>query len=455
MITLAFAQMAYYVFAGIDRYGGDDGLTIHTRSRFFAPLDLSNKVQFYYLCLALLFAAMYLIWRLTNSRFGLVIRGVRSNEARMRAIGFPIYRYKLICFVIAGTLCGLAGALLANHADFVSPSMLYWTRSGDLMIMVILGGMGTPVGPLFGAVALLVLEEMLSRITEHWENSARAPSAAGGAVRARRHRRAPAGGRAEARMTQPLLQIDGLTKRFGGVIACDGVTLGVAAGELHAVIGPNGAGKTTLIGQLTGEIAPDAGRIVFAGRDITDLPVHRRSAIGLARSFQITSLFLDFTALDNVALAVQAHDGHSFRFWRDARNEPELRRPARAALARVGLADRADVVVAAMSHGEHRQLEIAMALATRPAMLLLDEPMAGMGPEESQRMVATLGELKRELTILLIEHDMEAVFALADRITVLVYGRVIATGAPEEIRANPDVRQAYLGEDEGEVGTHA
>jgi branched-chain amino acid transport system permease protein len=169
MITLAFAQMAYYVFAGIDRYGGDDGLTIHTRSRFFAPLDLSNKVQFYYLCLALLFAAMYLIWRLTNSRFGLVIRGVRSNEARMRAIGFPIYRYKLICFVIAGTLCGLAGALLANHADFVSPSMLYWTRSGDLMIMVILGGMGTPVGPLFGAVALLVLEEMLSRITEHWE----------------------------------------------------------------------------------------------------------------------------------------------------------------------------------------------------------------------------------------------------------------------------------------------
>ena len=256
-------------------------------------------------------------------------------------------------------------------------------------------------------------------------------------------------------MSEPLLQIDGLTRRFGGVIACDGVTLDVAAGELHAIIGPNGAGKTTLIGQLTGEITPDAGRIVFAGRDITDLPVHRRSALGLARSFQITSLFLDFTALDNVALAVQAHAGHSFRFWRDARNEPELREPARAALARVGLSDRADVVVASMSHGEHRQLEIAMALATRPAMLLLDEPMAGMGPEESQRMVATLGELKRELTILLIEHDMEAVFALADRITVLVYGRVIATGAPEEIRANPDVRQAYLGEDEGEVGTHA
>jgi branched-chain amino acid transport system ATP-binding protein len=254
---------------------------------------------------------------------------------------------------------------------------------------------------------------------------------------------------------EPLLEIEGLTKRFGGVVACDGVTLGVAPGELHAVIGPNGAGKTTLIGQLTGEIAPDAGRIVFAGRDVTALPVNRRSALGLARSFQITSLFLDFTALDNVALAVQAHAGHSFRFWRDARTEPELREPARKALARVGLADRADVVVASMSHGEHRQLEIAMALATRPAMLLLDEPMAGMGPEESQRMVATLGELKGELTILLIEHDMEAVFALADRITVLVYGRVIATGAPEEIRANAHVRQAYLGEDESEVAPHA
>jgi branched-chain amino acid transport system ATP-binding protein len=250
---------------------------------------------------------------------------------------------------------------------------------------------------------------------------------------------------------EPLLQIEGLTKRFGGVVACDDIVLDVRAGELHAIIGPNGAGKTTLIGQLAGEIVPNAGRIVFAGLDITALPAYRRSALGLARSFQITSLFLDFTALDNVALAVQAHAGHSFRFWRDARRESELREPARAALARVGLAGRADVIVSSLSHGEHRQLEIAMALATRPSMLLLDEPMAGMGPEESARMVKALRELKGELTILLIEHDMEAVFALADRITVLVYGRVIATGAPGAIRANPEVRQAYLGENEAEV----
>jgi branched-chain amino acid transport system ATP-binding protein len=248
-----------------------------------------------------------------------------------------------------------------------------------------------------------------------------------------------------------LLAIDGITKRFGGVLASDAITLSVPQGELHAIIGPNGAGKTTLIGQLTGEIAPNAGSIVFGGENITALPTYARSMMGLARSFQITSLFLDFTALENVALAVQAHAGHSFHFWRDARTEEELRAPARAALSRVGLSERADTIVASMSHGEHRQLEIAMALATGPRMLLLDEPMAGMGPEESTRMVQTLLELKKQYTILLIEHDMEAVFALADRISVLVYGRVIATGLPDEIRSNPDVRQAYLGEQEAVV----
>src|SRR5947209_14201212 len=247
-------------------------------------------------------------------------------------------------------------------------------------------------------------------------------------------------------MPEPLLAIERLTKRFGGITASDDVNLAVTEGELHAIIGPNGAGKTTLIGQITGELTPQAGRIRFAGRDITTSPVYQRSLLGLARSFQITSLFLDFTALDNVALAVQARAGHSFHFWREARRQPELRQPAQAALERVGLGARADSIVANMSHGEHRQLEIAMALATKPRMLLLDEPMAGMGAEESARMVALLRELKQEVTILLIEHDMDAVFALADRISVLVYGRVIASGEPAAIRANPDVRRAYLGE---------
>jgi branched-chain amino acid transport system ATP-binding protein len=250
-------------------------------------------------------------------------------------------------------------------------------------------------------------------------------------------------------MADPLLQVDGLTKRFGGVVASDAITLDVPSGEFHAIIGPNGAGKTTLIGLLAGEIAPQGGTIRFDGCDVGELPVYRRSQIGLARSFQITSLFREFSALDNVALAVQARSGHSFRFWSDARGEATLREPAREALARVGLAARAGVRVDELSHGEHRQLEIAMALATRPRMLLLDEPMAGMGPEESARMVEMLRELKGRITILLIEHDMETVFALADRITVLVYGRVIASGDPASIKADPAVRDAYLGEQEG------
>jgi branched-chain amino acid transport system permease protein len=169
MITLAFAQMAYYVAAGLSRYGGDDGLTIYKRSQFVAPLNLSNKTQFYYVCLVLLFASIYLVWWLINSRFGMVVQGARSNDLRMRAIGFPTFRYRLVCFVIAGTMCGLAGAMLANHTEFVSPSMMYWTRSGDLIIMVVLGGMASPFGPLIGAVALLVLEEALSGITEYWQ----------------------------------------------------------------------------------------------------------------------------------------------------------------------------------------------------------------------------------------------------------------------------------------------
>ena len=249
-------------------------------------------------------------------------------------------------------------------------------------------------------------------------------------------------------MADTLLAVEGLTKRFGGILASDDIVLDVKQGELHAIIGPNGAGKTTLIGQLTGMLTPDSGTVRFAGEDITALPAYSRSLLGLARSFQITSLFLDLSVLDNVALAVQAHAGHSFQFWRDARKEKDLREPALAALARVGLADRADRQASALSHGEHRQIELAMALAGKPRMLLLDEPMAGLGTDESVRMVKLLRELKREYTILLIEHDMEAVFALADRISVLVYGRVIASGTPEVIRANKDVRDAYLGEQE-------
>jgi branched-chain amino acid transport system ATP-binding protein len=247
-------------------------------------------------------------------------------------------------------------------------------------------------------------------------------------------------------VADPLLRVERLVRRFGGILATDHVSLDVAEGELHAIIGPNGAGKTTLISQLTGHLAPHSGSVFLGGRDITAMPAYRRSALGLARSFQITSLLPDFTAADNVALAAQAHQGHSFRFWGNARKEKGLRDAAQAALDRVGLGGRADVLVSRLSHGEQRELELAVALATRPQLLLLDEPMAGLGVTESARMVKLLQELRREVTIVLVEHDMAAVFALADRISVLVYGRVIASGMPADIRQNDEVKRAYLGD---------
>jgi branched-chain amino acid transport system ATP-binding protein len=247
-------------------------------------------------------------------------------------------------------------------------------------------------------------------------------------------------------VAEPLLRVEKLVRRFGGILATDNVSLDVARGELHAIIGPNGAGKTTLISQLTGQLPPHGGTISLAGQDITRVPAFRRSALGLARSFQITSLLPDFTAIDNVALAAQARDGHSFHFWRDARKATHLRQAAQSALDRVGLGQRANITVSRLSHGEQRELELAVALATRPQVLLLDEPMAGLGVTESARMVQLLQELRREVTIVLVEHDMPAVFALADRISVLVYGRVIASGQPSEIRQNDEVKRAYLGD---------
>ena len=250
-------------------------------------------------------------------------------------------------------------------------------------------------------------------------------------------------------MTKPVaLSANSLIKTFGGLTATDNLSLSVETGEIHAVIGPNGAGKTTLVNMLSGEMRPDAGNILFNGRDITRMAGPARVRAGLARSYQITSIFRDFTTLENVMLSVQATQGHSFRFWKPVSRDTSLIDPARALLERVGLGDRMEVRAGDLAYGEQRQLEIAISLAPEPTFLLLDEPMAGMGPEESQGMITFLRALKGDYTMLLVEHDMDAVFALADRITVLVYGKVIATGARDDIRNDPAVREAYLGEEE-------
>ena len=251
-------------------------------------------------------------------------------------------------------------------------------------------------------------------------------------------------------MTEPILQVKDLNKSFGGVIATDHLDFDVKNGEIHAVIGPNGAGKTTFVAQIAGMLSPDSGAIIFSGQEINSFTAPQRSHLGLARSFQITSVFPNFSALENVALSIQAHAGHSFRFWTRASTDPELAQPAREMLEQVGLGGRALSLAGNLAHGEQRQLEIAMALATDPKMLLLDEPTAGMGSEESENMRQFLRNLKGDYSMLLIEHDMDTVFSLADRVTVLVYGRSIATGSPDEIRSNAEVRAAYLGEDEAQ-----
>jgi branched-chain amino acid transport system ATP-binding protein len=246
---------------------------------------------------------------------------------------------------------------------------------------------------------------------------------------------------------EPLLSIKEVMKSFGALRATDNLDLDVRPGELHALIGPNGAGKSTLMKQLSGEIFPDSGRILFEGRDITYQSAPERARLGIARSYQITSIFPDYTTLGNVMMAVQSRLGHSFRFFKRAAGDPLLEEPAREMLALVGLESVADRAAYSLAHGQQRQLEIAMALACKPKILLLDEPMAGMGPEESASIVELLSSLKGQITMLLIEHDMDAVFSLADRITVLVYGRALACGIPDAIRNDPAVREAYLGEE--------
>jgi branched-chain amino acid transport system ATP-binding protein len=244
-----------------------------------------------------------------------------------------------------------------------------------------------------------------------------------------------------------MLRLERVSKRFGGVVATDGVSLEVAAGEVHALIGPNGAGKTTLVGLISGALVADEGAIFFDERIITGMKQHDRVRAGLARSYQITSIFRRLSVLDNVALAVQARSGSSFSFWRPLEKETRLFDEARSLLEAIDLQARADAPAATLSHGEQRALEVGLALATQPRLILLDEPMAGMGPEESRRMIELIERISAGVTVLLVEHDMDAVFRLADRISVMVDGRVIATDAPERIRANPEVRRAYLGDE--------
>lgn len=511
MITLAFAQMLYYVFISLRQYGGEDGLNLPGPA-VLPGVDLGADVPFYYVVLLLFVLVSALLNRLTDSRYGAALQGVRENESRMTALGYPVYRIKLGAFVIGAAVAGLAGALLANNNLFVSPNLMHWTQSANLLIMVLVGGMGLRYGGLAGAAVMLTLEEVLRMWTEYWHlplglvllavvfgaprglaglaapwfggrrravpdgdeaaegEAAAAPHAVpagaalscgmdgarhGGVASAGIGGRAGAGTGGVARATGtpgpaavPALQAQGLVKRFGALTATDNLSLALMPGEIHAVIGPNGAGKSTLIHLLSGTLPADGGVLLLGGEDIARLPAHRRVGAGLSRSYQVTNVFKRLSVRDNLLLAVQAHDGGGLGCWQPRAADRGLYRAARALARECGLdTDRLDAPAETLPHGEQRKLEFALALAARPRVLLLDEPMAGMGPDETARLADLIESMRGRAAMLLVEHDMEAVFRLADRISVLVYGRIIATGTPEEIRNDAAVRQAYLGDE--------
>jgi branched-chain amino acid transport system permease protein len=472
MVTLAAGQMLFSLFHDTDIAKGSDGAFINIKPELtfhgMSLLDFSDWRQFYYVCLLVLVGAYFLLLGLVRSPFGRVLQGIRANEVRMSSLGYDTYRYKLAAFTVAGMLAGLAGALFASIDGFVTPELFNWHQSGLAIMMVVLGGAGTLFGPIIGAFAYALLEELLKSasivgplIADHWRLGTgltlvlavlMSPDGLAGFLtwkRPRAIRDTPGPAQGENITKRPIrvskaLSTKRLSKNFDGLRAVSDISILFGENKVHAIIGPNGAGKTTFINLLSGAVTATAGHVMIDNRDVTGWPAHRIARAGLGRSFQHTNIFPHFSVRENCALAAQTHKSSLWRL----RDRPYQALEAGAidhALRVAGLADRGDVVAGRMSNGEQRQLEIAMLVASGADLLVLDEPLAGMGPEETQRVVALLRDLVRDHTIILIEHDMDAVFAVADTLTVLVQGELLAQGRPDEIRANQAVLEAYLG----------
>lgn len=494
MVTLAFGQMFYSLFFDTKIAGGSDGAYINVRpviSLFGQKLlDFSHRPSFFYFCLASLVLMYLLLLWLVRTPFGRVLQGIRHNEPRMSALGYNTYAYKLASFTIAGGLCGFAGVLFAAIDGYVAPELLGWRESGLAIMMVVLGGAGTLYGPALGAIVYSMVEETLRSSSElsalfslvlgeangkwlgalvanHWSMALgffliaavlAAPKGIAGFLERFQWTR-QAAPRADApAIVRPdpsavvtkakamSLDVERLTRAFGGLIAVNGVSISFAPNKVHGIIGPNGAGKTTFINVLSGALKPSAGSVKLESEEIGGRPPHRVARKGLGRSYQRTNVILPFTARENCALAAQAKYPSPLRFS-NRRHSAEEAAAVDRALAAAGISpERAEMRAANLSHGEQRQLEIAMLIASGAKLLLLDEPLAGMGPEETGRVTALLRELAADHTIVLIEHDMDAIFAAADTLTVLVEGRLLAHGTPEEIRGNAAVREAYLGD---------
>jgi branched-chain amino acid transport system permease protein len=470
MVTLAFGEMMFSLFHDTRFAGGSDGAYINLKPEFALGsvmlLDLERRVSFYYLCVALVVVVYLGLLALARGPFGRVLQGIRWNEARTGALGFNSYAYKLASFTVAGAVAGLAGALFATIDGYVTPDLFGWRQSGLAIMMVVLGGVGTLFGPILGAILYAGLEEVLKtgslvgRIADHWSLALgifligavlAAPRGVAGFLgsRGKAGRAAPelpaAGAAAGATGAGQTIAVERLTRRFGGLVAVDEVTVSLAANRVHGIIGPNGAGKTTFINLLSGALRPTAGRIVLDGEDVAGEPAYALARRGIGRSYQITNVFLPFTVWENCLLAAQARHPSPLRLRAGRHAVDEAAAVARA-LDAAGLAARADAVAAHLSHGEQRQLEIAMLIASGAKLLILDEPLAGMGPEETARVTKLLRALAADHTVILIEHDIDAIFAAADTLTVLVGGRLLAHGMPEDVRRDPAVREAYLGD---------
>ncbi len=473
MLTLAMSQVFYYVaLMWTPVTGGTDGLGNLPVLYLSEPLGwrLSKRpVTRFYVVAGIIFAAMLVIRHIFASPLGRVMRAVKANETRAAACGYDTRRVRLAAFAISGLFSGLAGGLLTLVLEFVPIENIHWPMSGTVLIMALFGGTGTLLGPFVGAGVFIWMRDFLSKHLEYWEVFVGGafvlivlflPDGIVGSLHRLLARRRPAAAApAEAHVPEPerlvrahpasadgdapLLESRGLAKEFGGLTAVNGVDFQVRRGELRSVIGPNGAGKTTFFNLLTGALPSSRGQILFKGRDITHLPAHAVSRLGIARSYQVTNIFGDLTVFENVRIAAQSRVTH-YRCWGNADHLREVNTRAEEIVRLLGLDARRHVRGAELSHGEQRYLEIGIALATEPDFLLLDEPTAGMSPEETQRTAAFVRKLAGHVTIVLVEHDMDVVMGISDRITVLNYGEVLAEGTPAEIRDNADVRRVYL-----------